>query len=74
MFTYDLTDEEYALPYNAPGTSKSCFDLDDEFRDFVPKRRADAIKLEPILGNSVDMDIETVGGPTGFAGEGLDKG
>lgn len=74
MFTYDLTDEDYALPYNAPGSSKSYFELDDEFRNFVPKRRSDAIKLETILGNSGDVDLETVGGPTGLSGEALDKG
>jgi hypothetical protein len=63
VFTYDLTDEDYELPYNAPGRSRSYFELDDEFDKGVAKRRSDAIKLETILGNSGDMDLENVGGP-----------
>lgn len=74
MFTYDLTDEDYELPYNAPGRSRGYFELDDEFRSGVPKRRSDAIKLETILGNSGDMDLDYVGGPTGLSSGTLDRG
>jgi hypothetical protein len=50
------------------------FELDDEFGKGRPNRRADGIKLETILGNSGDMDMERVGGPTGFGYEQIDKG
>lgn len=74
MFTYDLTDEEYELPYNAPGKSSSYFDLDEDVGKGRSHRRADALKLETILGNSGDMDLEYVGGPTGFGGDAFQQG
>jgi hypothetical protein len=74
MFSYDLTDEDYALPYNAPGKSGSYFQLDDDFGRGYPSRRSDGVKLQTILGNSGDIDMERVGGPTGWGTETQDRG
>jgi hypothetical protein len=74
MFSYDLTDEDYELPYNAPGKSGSYFALDDHFGRGYPSRRSDGVKLQTILGNSGDIDLERVGGPTGWGTETLDRG
>jgi hypothetical protein len=74
MFTYDLTDEDDELPYNRPGKSSSYFDLDDEVGKGRTKHRSDALKIETILGNTGDMDLEYVGGPTGLTDETLDTG
>jgi hypothetical protein len=48
MFSYDLTDEDYELPYNAPGKSGSYFELDEDFGRGYPSRRSDGVKLTPL--------------------------
>jgi hypothetical protein len=63
---FDMSDDDYGIPFQMPGNSSSFFDLDSDVGPSYPTRRADNIKVQTILGNAGDLDLAKTDGPTGW--------
>jgi len=63
---FDMSDDDYGVPFQMPGNSSSFFDLDSDVGLGFPTRRADNIKVQTILGNAGDLDLAKTDGPTGW--------
>ncbi len=63
---FDMSDDDYGVPFQMPGRSNGFFDLDADVGLGYPTRRADNIKVQTILGNAGDLDLAKTDGPTGW--------
>ncbi len=63
---FEMSDDDYGIPFQMPGNSSSFFDLDSDVGLGFPTRRADNIKVQTILGNAGDLDLAKTDGPTGW--------
>ncbi len=63
---FEMSEEDYGIPFQMPGNSPSFFDLDSDVGLGFPTRRADNIKVQTILGNAGDLDLAKTDGPTGW--------
>ena len=63
---FEMSDDDYGVPFQMPGRSNGFFDLDADVGLGYPTRRADNIKVQTILGNAGDLDLAKTDGPTGW--------